>query len=143
MKKNGSIAVLIFIVLVAFYPKLVNGQNIPPVNSGDAGPWRYLGEKVISFSVGSNFIDVKKVGVFRKLKFKVLGAPVKMGGLKVGLENGEMLEMPLQISLEEGRESKILELIGLNTNIKVVYFTYLPMQQGDSRKPKIILLGQL
>jgi len=42
----------------------------------------------------------------------------------------------------EGRESKVIDLTETDANIKVVYFSYRPEQQGDKRKPTIILLGQ-
>jgi hypothetical protein len=142
MKKNCSIAAFIFMALFAFCSVAVYGQNNPPVSNDGVGPWRYLGEKVVSFSVGGDMINVKKAGVFRKLKFKVMDAPVQIGGIRVGLENGAVLDIPLQIRLGEGRESKEIELIGIEAGVKVVYFTYRPGQEGDKRKAKIILMGQ-
>jgi hypothetical protein len=106
------------------------------------GTWRYLGEKVISFSTEKDFINVKKVGVFRKLKFKVMDAPIKIGSMQVAFENGTVQNISLLLRVGEGRESKVIDITDTSGSIKVVYFSYRPEQQGDKRKPTIILLGQ-
>jgi len=111
-------------------------------NQPQPATWRYLGEKVISFSTEKDLIHVKKVGVFRKLKFKVMDAPVKIGSMQVAFENGEVQNISLLLRVGEGRESKVIDLTETDASIKVVYFSYRPEQQGDKRKPTIILLGQ-
>ena len=142
MKNFFSIAAFIFIVLVACYPVLVSGQNVPLNGIATAGSWRLLGEKIVSFTVETDFINVTRVDVFRKLRFKILDAPVQMGDVKVIFENGEVQDIPLHFRVEEGRQSKVIDLIPVASKIKTVYFSYVPGTQGDKGKAKFILYGQ-
>ena len=148
-KKIFTYSVMV-VFIVPFRDVPVLKQNVSPVSQfteqtyrqPQTATWRYLGEKVISFSTEKDLIHVKKVGVFRKLKFKVMDAPVKIGSMQVAFENGEVQNISLLLRVGEGRESKVIDLTETDASIKVVYFSYRPEQQGDKRKPTIILLGQ-
>ena len=143
MKRKCFIVAFIFVVLVACYPVFVNGQdNHPEVVNGGKGTWRILGEKVISFSVDKDQIDVRNRDVFRKLKFKMQDAPVQLGDMKLVFENGDMRDISLHFRVEEGRESKPVDLAGIAGGIKVVYFNYRSGRPGYKGKAKVILYGQ-
>jgi len=104
--------------------------------------WRLLGEKVISFNVETDYIKVTRTEIFRKLKIKVMDAPMQLGEMKIVFANGAMQNIPLRFRVEEGRESKVIDLIGISVSIEAVYFSYSPGQPGFKGKGKIILLGQ-
>ena len=133
----------IFIALVAFSPMLVNGQkNHQPVGQGGVGSWRLLGERVINFTAEKDLINVTGADVFRKLKFKIVDAPVQMIDMKVMFENGQTQDVPLNFRMEQGHESRIIDLPGVARRIKVVYFNYRTVRPGYRGKAKLILFGQ-
>ena len=143
MKKCLSICVFAFMAMSLLYPSLLHAQtNHPPVGQGGVGSWRLLGERVINFTADKDVITVTGADVFRKLKFKVIDAPVQMLDMKVVFENGEVQDVPLNFRMEKGHESRIIDLPGIARRIKVVYFNYKSTRPGFKGKSKLILFGQ-
>lgn len=141
--KSKSFAALAFLVAFATCISLKSdAQNHPPVGQGGVGSWRLLGEKVINFTADKDLITVTGADAFRKLKFKILDAPVQMIDMKVMFENGETQDVPLNFRMEQGHESRVIDLPGIARRIKVVYFNYKTARAGFRGKAKLILFGQ-
>lgn len=142
MKKNLSIVVMLLIVTISCTPLQGHAQTHPPVGQGGVGSWRLLGERVIDFKAEKDLINVTGADVFRKLKFKIVDAPVQMVDMKVMFENGEVQDVPLNFIMEKGHESRVIDLKGTARRIKVVYFNYKTARAGFRGKAKLILFGQ-
>lgn len=117
-------------------------QNHKPIGAGGIGSWRLLGERQIGFGADKDLINVTGNDVFRKLKFKIIDAPIHMIDMKVMFENGEVQDIPLNFRMERGHESRVIDLVGIARRIKVVYFSYRSVRAGFRGKAKLILFGQ-
>jgi hypothetical protein len=117
-------------------------QNHAPVGQGGVGSWRLLGERIIDYKADKDLITVTGNDYFRKLKFKILDAPVYMNDMKVMFENNEIQNIPLNFKMEQGHESRLIDLHGNVRRIKVVYFNYKSARPGYHGKAKLILFGQ-
>ena len=104
--------------------------------------WQFMGDRVISFTTDKDLINVTGNDLFRKLKFKILDAPVFMLAMKVMFENGETQDIQLGFKIKEGYESRVIDLVGDVRRINVVYFNYKTAKQGYKGKAKLILFGQ-
>jgi hypothetical protein len=123
------------------FPAFLYQSSLKITNQSGIGSWRLLGERVIDFKADKDLITVTGNDVFRKLKFKILDAPVQMRDMKVMFENGEVQDIPLNFRMEKGHESRVIDLVGIARRIKVVYFNYKSV--GVFRgKAKLILFGQ-
>lgn len=142
MNKSVTIAVISAIVFTACFSIHGFSQNHRPIGKGGIGSWRLLGERVIDFRAEKDLITVTGADVFRKLKFKIIDAPVFLIDMKVMFENGDVQDIPLQFRMEKGHESRLIDLVGIARRIKVVYFNYKTARVGFRGKAKLILFGQ-
>ncbi|HRI19506.1 MAG TPA: hypothetical protein PLA68_01070 [Panacibacter sp.] len=110
MKNKAFAAVTFLIAFAACISLNSNAQNHPPVGQGGTGSWRLLGERVINFTADKDLITVTGADAFRKLKFKILDAPVQMLDMKVMFENGSTQDVPLNFRMEQGHESRVIDL---------------------------------
>ncbi len=117
-------------------------QNHKPIGTGGVGSWRLLGERVIDFRADKDLITVTGNNVFRKLKFKIIDAPVMMIDMKVMFENGQVQDIPLNFRMEKGHESRVIDLQGVARRIKVVYFNYKSVKGVFRGKAKLVIFGQ-
>ncbi len=140
-KKNVLITVILMVAFESFFSLNALSQTHQPIGSGGVGSWRLLGERVIDFKADKDLINVIGNDIFRKLKFKIIDAPVFMADMKVMFENGQVQDIPLQFTLQAGHESRIIDLIGSARRIKVVYFNYKTARPGYRGKGKLILFG--
>jgi hypothetical protein len=143
MKKNYylNIAFMISSIFIFSFNAFAQ-QNHAPIGQGGAGSWRLLGERVIDYKAEKDLITVIGSEYFRKLKFKILDAPVYMNDMKVMFENKEIQNVPLNFRMEQGHESRVIDLPGNKRRIKVVYFNYKSARPGYHGKAKLILFGQ-
>ena len=142
MKKKLSIASVLVIVFASLFSFKSQSQNHQPVGQGGVGSWRLLGERVIDFKAEKDLITVTGADAFRRLKFKIIDAPVFMADMKVMFENGQTQDVPLKFTIEAGHESRIIDLVGAVRRIKVVYFNYKTARPGFRGKGKLILFGE-
>lgn len=143
MKKNLSVAAVLLIAIALYFPLSGYSQaNHQPIGQGGVGSWRLLGERVIDFGADKDLITVTGNDVFRKLKFKIIDAPVMMIDMKVMFENGQVQDIPLNFRMERGHESRVIDLIGVARRIKVVYFNYKSVKGFLRGKAKLVLFGQ-
>jgi len=142
MKKQLLLIAALLISIGLYLPLTGTSQNHRPARPGGAGSWRFLGERVIDFKAEKDLINVTGADGFRKLKFKILDAPVQMKDMKVVFENGEVQDIPLNFKMEQGHESRVIDLKGAVRRIKVVYFNYKTAKFGFKGKGKLILFGE-
>lgn len=142
MKKFDFAKAVLLFVLIIWLVLPAAAQNHEPIGQGGIGSWRLLGERVIDYGVDRDFITVTGNDVFRKLKFKIIHAPVQMRAMKVVFENGEIQDIPLNFRMEQGHESRLIDLNGIARRIKVVYFNCNTARAGYRGKAKLILFGQ-
>lgn len=81
--------------------------------AGPAGAWRLLGSVQASFKADHDTIVVTGPNDdFRKLKFKVTDAPLKLRRVVVTYDNGEPDRLEVRHDIKQGGESRPIDLKG-------------------------------
>ncbi len=87
--------------------------------------WVKLGTKKVNMKADHDEIIVTaKEGVYTKLKFKVVKAPLSIHNIKVVFGNGETKEVIINKKFPKGAESKVIDLPGNKRIIKKIKMNY-------------------
>jgi hypothetical protein len=134
----------VLIMVIAFcFSFQSNGQDIYGTRKPEGiGPWKQLGEKMIDLSTTEDYILVKSTSVFYKLKLKAVDQSVDMISMKIEFTNGTDNNVKLDFTLEKGRESREIEIMGSARKIQRVFIKYKTITPGFLGTTKIILSGQ-
>ena len=91
----------------------VSGQKVIRPRGGPAGSWRVLGTVQADFKADHDTIVVAGPNDdFRKLKFKVTDAPLKLRRVIVIYDNGQPDRLELRQDIPQGGESRAIDLKG-------------------------------
>jgi hypothetical protein len=122
MKQTFKLSLLI--MLLGFFANTISAQELKS-HPGTLGSWRRLGTSEATYTADHDEILVTGANDnFRKLKFYVTGAPLKVHKLFVTFENGETQEIATRFDIPEGGESRIIDLRGGVRSIKKIDFWY-------------------
>ncbi len=90
-----------------------NAQKIARPKPGPAGSWRLIGTVQANFKADHDTIVVRGPNDdFRKLKFKVTDAPLKLRRVVVTYDNGEPDKLEVRENIKKGGESRAIDLKG-------------------------------
>ena len=90
-----------------------------------AGPWKFIGDKKVSFGVDHDVINVGEIGdKFRFLRLKVTDGPIRIYDMKVHFDNGTVQDVSLRMSIPENGESRVINLHGGLRQLKKIEFWY-------------------
>ena len=106
-----------------------NGNSQTKVSApraGVPGEWRYLGTVTARFTADHDAIVVQgPYDFFRKIKFKVTGAPINLLRLIVTYDDGGLPEkIDTRFTIPAGGESRIIDLAGNRRKIRSIEFWY-------------------
>lgn len=88
-------------------------QRVAKPRPGPAGSWRVIGTVQANFKADHDTILVRGAADdFRKLKFKVTDAPVKLRRVVVTYDNGEPDRLEVREDIRKGGESRPIDLKG-------------------------------
>jgi hypothetical protein len=81
--------------------------------AGAPGEWRLIGQVTANFAADHDVIVVKgPFDNFRRIKFKVTDAPVRIMRLVVTYDNGEPDRLDVRERIDRGGESRAIDLRG-------------------------------
>jgi len=108
---------LAFAAVVATLPVLwsvpIHAQVVSHPRGGSAGGWRVIGTTEAGFQADHDGILVRgPFDDFRRIKFKVTGAPLNLQRLVVTYENGVPDKIDVRHNIPEGGESRQIDLAG-------------------------------
>ena len=125
--KPGRLAIVVAIAILIAGPADATAQvrSTRPA-PGAPGTWRLLGQVQARFTVDHDVIIVRgPYDNFRRLKFKVTGAPLKMREMIVTYDNGVPDRIPTRFSIPQGGESRVIDLRGAGQrSLRKVEFWY-------------------
>jgi len=106
-----------------------NGNSQTVVSSpraGVPGEWRYLGTVNARFTADHDAIIVQgPYDFFRKIKFKVTGAPINLIRLIVTYDDRGLPEkIDTRFTIPAGGESRVIDLAGNRRKIRSIEFWY-------------------
>lgn len=104
-----------------------NSQTvISAPRAGMPGEWRYLGTVNARFTADHDAIVVQgPYDFFRRIKFKVTGAPINLMRLIVTYDDGGLPEkIDTRCSIPAGGESRVIDLAGNRRKIRSIEFWY-------------------
>jgi hypothetical protein len=134
---TGLVAVLMFVASA-------RAQKVGVVLDEDAG-WHKIGTLTADFSTEKDAMLVIGADRFKKLKLKVIDAPVSIYDLRVEYENGEIQTLEVRQDLKAGEVSKVLDLKmedGQAWEIKNVVMVFQTAAKSERRdKAKVELYG--
>jgi hypothetical protein len=118
-----------------------NLSSSPSVVIGGHGGWRIIGTRTVEFSKDKDELVVVGADLFKLLKFKATDASIHMLKIMVQYESGDGQSIDLGSLLEEGKESKDIELNGGERRIKTIVFTYKTIPNHLEEKATIEVWG--
>ena len=104
-----------------------NSQTVVSTpRAGMVGEWRYLGTVNARFTADHDAIVVQgPYDFFRKIKFKVTGAPINLVRLIVTYDDGGLPEkIDTRFTIPAGGESRVIDLAGNRRKIRSIEFWY-------------------
>jgi hypothetical protein len=100
-------------ILAVVWSASVHAQVRSGPRSGPAGSWRVIGTTEAGFKADHDGIVVRgPFDDFRRIKFKVTGAPLNLQRLVVTYDSGVLAPIDVRHSIPEGRESRQIDLPG-------------------------------
>lgn len=121
MKKYLTLLTFIFILKAT----ATFAQQVRAPRPGPVGSWRMIGTTEARFTIDHDAIFVTGADNFRRLKFKVFDAPLKLLRLRVTYDNGVPDEIPTAYNIPQGGESRIIDLRGAGQrSLRKVEFWY-------------------
>jgi len=100
-------------VFATLWAASVQGQVGSAPRNGPPGSWRLIGTAEAGFQADHDGILVRgPYDDFRRIKFKVTGAPLNLQRLVVTYENGTPERIDVRSSIPEGGESRQIDLQG-------------------------------
>jgi len=131
MKKILALSVLTVLAM-----SVVAGPSVKRAFIKQAPPaWTKLGERKVNMAGDHDEIPVTiKDGVFSKLKFKVLKAPIHVKNIKVVFGNGDTKNVDIKKKFAPGSESRVIDLPGNKRIIRKIVMNYktVPTHKGKA-----------
>jgi hypothetical protein len=115
----------IAVVALAGWAVSTRAQQVSQPRGGGSGKWVLIGQTHASHSADHDSIAV--VGShdnFRRLKFKVTGAPLNMRRMVVTYDNGTAERVDVRQNIPQGGESRVIDLKGGKRSIRTIEFWY-------------------
>jgi len=89
------------------------------------GPWKFLGDKWVSFSVDRDVIHFGDLrDDVRQLQIRVTDGPLKMYDMKVYFDNGDVQDVQLRSNFKQGSSSRVIDLNGGLRHLSKIEFWY-------------------
>jgi hypothetical protein len=126
MKINTGVLMMISFLLLLSAAHLQAQTVIRQPRAGVAGTWRLLGTVRARLVADHDQIIVAgPYDYFRRIKFKVTGAPLNIERMIVTYDDGGLPEkIDIRFNIPEGGESRIIDLRGGKRKIRTVEFWY-------------------
>ena len=110
--------------------------------SSEPGDWVVLGKRVVNIKADHDEIPVTIAkGTFKKLKFKILHAPIFVHNFKVIYGNGSSENFVINKRFKAGHESVVVDLKGANRIIQKINLNYKTIPSGKGRA-EVIVFGK-
>lgn len=111
-------------------------------NSGNAGKWQKLGEKVVNHRIERDVVNVNAGdGAFRQLRFVVRKGSLNMYKCIVYFENGGLQDVGLRYTFTPGSNSRIIDLQGTVRHIDRISFWY-NTRNNSGNKAVLVVWGK-
>ncbi len=125
MKRN-TLFVLGILMLLACITWPLSAQQVRTPRAGAPGQWRVIGTTEARFVADHDGIVVTgPFDNFRRIKFKVTDAPLRLVRLKITYDNGAPDEIPTAFDIPQGGESRVIDLRGVGQrSIRRIDFWY-------------------
>jgi hypothetical protein len=136
MRKAAVLLVMLLTVLINY----TFAQKPAVVTSNEAG-WHKIGEVTASFKMQNESIAVLGADRFKAIRLKVTDAPINIDRIQVFYENGDMEDFNVANTLQEGDETRTLDLKGTTQELKKVVFTYKTLPNFNNEKAHVELYG--
>jgi hypothetical protein len=118
------LTVSFMVIAINFFMTDLSAQEISN-HPSNLGSWRRLGTVEATFSADHDVIQVTGSNDnFKKFKFYVTGAPLKVHKLVVTFDNGQTQEFATRFDIPEGHESRLFDFDGGVRSLKKIDFWY-------------------
>ncbi len=125
MQRNLLVLVGVLFFTI-FFSEAMTAQQVRRGKAGVPGEWRVIGTTEAKFVADHDgIVVVAPFDNFRKIKFKVTDAPLRLIKLRVTYDNGAPDDIPVAIDIPQGGESRIIDLRGVGKrSIRRIDFWY-------------------
>ena len=123
---------LLFLFASIVMMNAATAQKAEVVTSNKPG-WHKIGETTVSFAADRDALIVLGADKFKAIRLKVTDAPIRVEDLEVYYENDSKEDVQLRSVFKQGSQSRVIDLKGLDRNLKKVVFYYhsIPNWKGD------------
>ncbi len=115
-----------FLLLELGFSSHAWAQQVRQPRAGVVGSWRVIGTTEARFTADHDYIVVAgPFDNFRRVKFKVTDAPLRLVRMKITYEDGAPDEIPTAYNIPQGGESRVIDLRGVGQRrIRRIDFWY-------------------
>ena len=99
-------------------------QQVNSLTSISGSSWQQLAFLNVNSSVQKDIIFIHSKCTYKKIKIKVLDAPMEIMDLTITYENGEQSKISVRSVIQPGGESRAFDLTGKLLQIKSVEINY-------------------
>lgn len=123
---KGIFFAISIVMLTMFVSENMMAQKVRQPRAGVVGTWRLIGSTEANFTADHDGIVVAgPFDDFRKIKFKVTDAPLRLVKLVVTYDDGEPDNIETAFDIPEGGESRIIDLRGIGKrSVRRIDFWY-------------------
>jgi len=130
---------IIYIVSIIVITGTLMSLNYETSSNPD---WVLLGKKKVDLIADHDELIVGiKDGVFTKVKFKVVQAPIYIKNINIVFRNGDNKNLIIKRKFKKGTESKVFDLPGNKRIINKIKFNF-KTAKNESKKSILIAFGK-
>jgi hypothetical protein len=104
---------------------VASGQQVSQPRGSPSGSWVLIGQTHVGHSAEHDAINVVgKHDNFRRIKFKVTGAPLNIQRMVVTYDSGSPERIDVRQDIKDGGESRAIDLKGGKRSVRTIEFWY-------------------
>lgn len=121
MRFTTTLCSFLLLAVLAISSAFVSAKS----NKVKPGPWRYLGDKSVSFGVDRDVLRFTSwEDNVRQIKLKVTDGPLKMYSMTIHFDNGSTQNVELRNDFRQGSWSRVIDLDGGIRRLDKIEFVY-------------------
>lgn len=120
--KTYIILLTAFLFVAPFITQAQNGTKRKA--TANAGTWVLLANKTVNFNTDSDYVYPSGNDWYSKIYFKVTEAPIQINSVIVHFENGDPFTVSIRGKIQEGGESRVIDLPAGQRKIKKIELSY-------------------
>lgn len=104
--------------------------------------WDLLGESKVNFVRDKDVVNIRSQNMYTAIRFTVEEKDVRLNGLKIHLNNGDILQPALDDVIKAGEQSRVIDLAADGRMLSKIEFSYRSMGSVLQGRANVIVTGR-